>query len=70
MGRLSAIAVCFFAPFMLRLAFSQDVFNHSLRCEDLPDNSTLKDFRPCEQEPIKAILTDGRCDYREIDESR
>jgi len=70
MGGLSAKAVCIFAPFMVRLAFSQDVFNHSLRCEDLPDNSTLKDFRPCEQEPIKAILTDGRCDYREIDESR
>ena len=50
---------------------SEEVFNHSLKCEDLPDdNSTLKDLRPCVQMPIKAILNDGRCDYTEIDEGR
>ena len=58
------------AALFLQLAPAQEVFNHSLKCDDLPDNSTLQDLRPCESEPISAIITDGRCDYHRIDEGR
>ena len=70
---LGVLTVVLWGPFVLSGVFgmSEEVFNHSLKCEDLPDdNSTLKDLRPCLQVPIKAILNDGRCDYTEIDEGR
>ena len=66
-----SVAIWALAPLHWAAGMSDEVFNHSLNCDDLPDdNSTLKDLRPCTQTPIKAILVDGRCDYREIDEGR
>ena len=73
MGSMSILSAMLWAPALFQWAagMSDEVFIHSLNCDDLPDdNSTLKDLRPCTQIPIKAILVDGRCDYREIDEGR
>jgi len=71
MGTFDAMVIVVLAFSREAFGMSDEVFNHSLECSDLPDdNSTLRDLRPCVQVPIKPILVDGRCDYREIDEGR
>ena len=70
-GTLDAMVIVMLAFSREAFGMSDEVFNHSLECSDLPDdNSTIRDLRPCVQVPIKPILVDGRCDYREIDEGR
>lgn len=64
---LAVLPMCLLVQTLLRPSLAQD---HSLKCKDLPDNSTLQDLRPCETDPIKAIITDGQCHYSQIDEGR